>query len=139
MWRYKSKRYSLMSETRCAVISVEKRFRILRVLLREKGRDLLPRVLKIASALICLSILILLAVATFAAHRLSVPTRFPLANLAPGTLGPQVEEVQFSTRDAVIISGWFIPSMNTQAVILVHGKDANRTLELDRDPEDSVP
>ena len=42
--------------------------------------------------------------------------------------------------DGVEIAGWFIPSGESRrAIVLVHGKDANRTRELDRDLGDDVP
>ena len=44
------------------------------------------------------------------------------------------------TATVVEIAGWFIPSGRSRRVIvLVHGKDANRTRELDRDLSDDVP
>jgi dipeptidyl aminopeptidase/acylaminoacyl peptidase len=49
--------------------------------------------------------------------------------------------VRFTTRgDEVEIAAWLIPSGNLRrAIVLVHGKDANRTREFDRDLFDDLP
>ena len=59
----------------------------------------------------------------------------------PGTLGVAFEDVRFTAHgDGTEIAGWFIPSVRSRrAVVLVHGKDANRTRELDKDLGDDIP
>ena len=50
------------------------------------------------------------------------------------------EDVGFAAGDKVEIAGWFIPPENRRrAIVLVHGKDASRTRELDREPRDDQP
>jgi uncharacterized protein len=51
------------------------------------------------------------------------------------------EEVRFPAHgDGLEIAGWFIPSEGScRALVLVHGKDANRTREFDKDLSDDLP
>ena len=58
-----------------------------------------------------------------------------------GELGVPYEDVRFRARgDGVEIAAWFLPSGESRrAIVLVHGKDASRTHELDRDPGDDAP
>jgi dipeptidyl aminopeptidase/acylaminoacyl peptidase len=97
---------------------------------------------KVVSAAIGLTILIFGAISTLVAHILTTPQRHPLAKgKTPRDLGAAFEEVRFAAHgDGVEIAGWFIPSERSRrAIVLVHGKDANRTRELDRDLGDDVP
>jgi dipeptidyl aminopeptidase/acylaminoacyl peptidase len=87
-------------------------------------------------------VLTFVLISALAAHRLSMPPRRPLATgRSPGELGVEFEEIRFPARgDRLEIAGWFIPSAGgCRALVLVHGKDADRTRELDRDPGDDVP
>ena len=43
-------------------------------------------------------------------------------NLIP----PPPEDVTFQSEDGLTLAGWFFPGSKTAAIILVHGKDANR-------------
>jgi pimeloyl-ACP methyl ester carboxylesterase len=82
------------------------------------------------------------AISTMAAHLLSTPRRHPLSpDRTPGALGVVFEDVRFPARgDGVGIAGWYMPSGEPRkAIVLVHGKDANRTRELDPDLGDDIP
>jgi uncharacterized protein len=91
---------------------------------------------------ILFSVLAFLSISVLAAHLATTPIRFPLAKgKSPGDLGIDFEKVNLKARgDSVEIAGWFIPSgRSRKAIILVHGKDANRTREFDRDLDDKIP
>ncbi len=50
----------------------------------------------------------------------------------PAQFGVNYEEVQFPSRDGVVLSGWFLPQENARgAVILCHGMMSNRSGMLD--------
>jgi pimeloyl-ACP methyl ester carboxylesterase len=86
--------------------------------------------------------LVFVAVSTLAADALSMPQRHPVSpDKTPGALGVFFEDVRFPARgDGVGIAGWYIPSGQTcKAIVLVHGKDANRTRELLPDLGNHVP
>jgi pimeloyl-ACP methyl ester carboxylesterase len=97
---------------------------------------------KIVSAVIGVTGLAFGAISTLAAHWLTTPQRHPLAEAkTPGDLGVGFVDVRFAAHgDDTQIAGWFIPAGGSlRAIVLVHGKDANRTRELDRDLSDDVP
>lgn len=50
----------------------------------------------------------------------------------PADQGFPYEDVAFAGDDGVTLSGWYIPSRNRAAVIVLHGYDANRVQMLDR-------
>ncbi len=60
--------------------------------------------------------------------RLNVsPPRFPLIRQEPEKLGlPPFEEIEFHSRDGIELSGWYIPSENRAAVVLVHALGSTR-------------
>jgi dipeptidyl aminopeptidase/acylaminoacyl peptidase len=92
--------------------------------------------------MIGVSVLWFVAISALAVHFATTPQRPPLARgKTPGDLGVAFEEVRFKAHgDGVEIAGWFIPSGRSRRVIvLVHGKDANRTREFDRDLNDEIP
>ncbi len=91
---------------------------------------------------ILLSVLAFVGISALAAHLATTPIRFPLdKEKSPGNLGLDFEKVTLKARgDGLEIAGWFIPSSTKRrAIILVHGKDANRTREFDRDLNDKHP
>jgi fermentation-respiration switch protein FrsA (DUF1100 family) len=61
------------------------------------------------------------------AERLSRVARTELA-LAPAYVGSTHEDVSFQTADGLTLRGWWFPATDPRdrAVVLVHGKDANR-------------
>lgn len=98
--------------------------------------------MRIVLTVIGLTVLTFGAIAILAAYALTTPRRYSLAvGKTPGVLGATFEGVRFAAHgDDVEIAGWFIPSGGSRrAIVLVHGKDANRTRELDRDLGDDVP
>ncbi len=52
--------------------------------------------------------------------------------VTPRDQGFEYEKVSWVSDDGVTLSGWYIPSRNQAAVILLHGYGANRTEMLDR-------
>lgn len=50
----------------------------------------------------------------------------------PAEAGLAYEDVQFASADGVMLHGWYIPSQNGAAIILLHGYDNNRLQMLDR-------
>jgi dipeptidyl aminopeptidase/acylaminoacyl peptidase len=98
--------------------------------------------MQITAAAIAVMALAFVVISALAAHWLSLPQRHPLAEgKTPGDLGVDFEEVRFAAHgDGVEIAAWYIPSGGSRmAIVLVHGKDANRTRELDRDLSDDIP
>jgi fermentation-respiration switch protein FrsA (DUF1100 family) len=57
---------------------------------------------------------------------LARPARSSLCCLTPADLGHEYEEVALAAADGVTLFGWYIPSQNGAAVILLHGYGANR-------------
>lgn len=54
-------------------------------------------------------------------------TRVPLMRTQPDELGlPSFEEVEFTSLDGLALSGWYIPSKNRAAVIMVHSVGGSR-------------
>ena len=97
---------------------------------------------KIVSAVLGLTTLGFGLISTMAANALTKPHCRPLAEgHTPANLGVEFEEVRFAAHgDGTPIAGWFIPSEGShRAIVFVHGKDANRTSELDRDLGDDLP
>lgn len=68
------------------------------------------------------------AVADAQAH----PTRYPVCCTTPADLGLKYQDVTFTSDDGVTSSGWYIPSQNEAAVILLHGYGTNRVAMLSR-------
>ena len=54
------------------------------------------------------------------------PARVTPCCITPADLGFDYKEVTFPGADEVILSGWYIPSRNRAAVILLHGYGGNR-------------
>jgi uncharacterized protein len=89
------------------------------------------------SAAVAALILVLLGgllygvVGIVAAAVLTQPRRVPSAPWNPASFGLIYRDVEFPARgDGLPISAWFIPnSASRKAIILVHGKDQNRTAE----------
>ncbi len=80
----------------------------------------------LGEALFSLYVLLPMLAAYTAVH----PTRAPVA-MTPSELGFSAGSVSLTTADNVKIVGWYIPSQNGAAVILLHGQNANRTQVLD--------
>lgn len=62
----------------------------------------------------------------------SFPPRPELGARTPAALGLQHREVTFESRDGVGLSGWYVPSANGAAVVLLHGSGSTRSGVLDQ-------
>ncbi len=58
------------------------------------------------------------------------PGRMAVCCQTPADLGMEYEGVHFDTSDGLTLQGWYIPSHNEAAVILLHGIGSNRTMML---------
>jgi pimeloyl-ACP methyl ester carboxylesterase len=67
-----------------------------------------------------------LGVSYFMARGLTRPQRMPLCCTNPADHGYAYDEVTLLTRDGVPIRGWYIPSQNRSAIILLHSIASNR-------------
>jgi len=54
------------------------------------------------------------------------PARAPVCCDTPATAGVTYEDVAFQTSDGLTLKGWYVPSRNRAAVILIHGLGGNR-------------
>jgi pimeloyl-ACP methyl ester carboxylesterase len=68
-----------------------------------------------------------ISVAVYVTH---VP-RVPLTGLTPADKGLVYREVSVSTRDGVNLRGWYVPSRNGAAVMVMHGSSSNRSHMID--------
>ncbi|MBI9046435.1 MAG: prolyl oligopeptidase family serine peptidase [Anaerolineaceae bacterium] len=59
----------------------------------------------------------------FAMH----PNRFPIGDISPADIDLEYEDVTLIAEDGIELKGWYIPSRNKAAVILVHAFNGNRT------------
>jgi pimeloyl-ACP methyl ester carboxylesterase len=57
--------------------------------------------------------------------------RTGLGSATPADHGLQYAEVTFPAADGVMLSGWYVPSTNGEAVVLLHGSGSTRTSVLD--------
>jgi alpha-beta hydrolase superfamily lysophospholipase len=55
----------------------------------------------------------------------------PLGQTTPADRGVEYHDVEFMTGDGVRLSGWYIPSANSAAVLLLHGAGSTRSAVLD--------
>lgn len=60
------------------------------------------------------------------------PVNRPICCSTPDDLGLDYEPITLTSRDGTHLSGWYIPSQNRAAVILLHGYGAHRVEVLDR-------
>jgi uncharacterized protein len=68
-----------------------------------------------------------LAVAVYATHAPATP----LSGRTPADLGLVYRDVTMRTRDGVLIAGWYLPSRNGAAVVVLHGSGSNRSNMID--------
>ena len=59
------------------------------------------------------------------------PQRLPVCCVTPADHGLTYEAVSFTTRDGLTLRGWYIPSRNGAAVMMLHGIASNRVGVLD--------
>lgn len=62
----------------------------------------------------------------YAAYLFVRPPRMKIAYFTPTNLGVTYEDVILTSADGVKLVGWYIPSRNKAAVILLHGHSGNR-------------
>ncbi|WP_164519674.1 alpha/beta hydrolase [Nocardioides ferulae] len=60
-----------------------------------------------------------------------LPPRPALGDRTPADLGLAYEDVRLPTADGVDLAGWWVPSENGGAVVLLHGAGSTRTAVLD--------
>lgn len=58
--------------------------------------------------------------------------RTAVGSVTPADRGLTYENVNFRTRDGVRLSGWYVPSRNRAAVVLLHGASSTRSAVLDQ-------
>jgi uncharacterized protein len=62
----------------------------------------------------------------YAAYLFTHPPRLRVSFRTPADLGASYEDVTLNSQDGVRLSGWYVPSRNGAAVILLHGHGGNR-------------
>jgi len=67
-----------------------------------------------------------LGISYFMAKGFTHPKRMPLCCENPSDWGFDYEDVNLKTKDGIVIRGWYIPSQNEAAVILLHSIASNR-------------
>jgi dipeptidyl aminopeptidase/acylaminoacyl peptidase len=59
----------------------------------------------------------------------TIARRTPITS-SPADIGLPFEEVSLTTRDGLALAGWYIPGSQPNAIILIHGINANRQVML---------
>lgn len=77
-----------------------------------------------------LYIIFSVAFAWTGAERMIQPAQHPVCCATPQNFGAVYEDVTLTTADGIKLSGWYIPSQNGAAVILLHGYGGDRTSSL---------
>ena len=67
-----------------------------------------------------------------AAEMYAQPAQTSPGGVTPGNKGLAYEDVTLLTRDGLSLKGWYLPSRNGAAIILLHGYGGNRLEMLDR-------
>ncbi len=67
-----------------------------------------------------------------AAEMYAQPARTSLGGVTPGARGLAYEDVTLLTHDGLSLKGWYLPSRNGAAIILLHGYGGNRLEMLSR-------
>ncbi|WP_406047210.1 alpha/beta hydrolase [Kribbella sp. NBC_00889] len=79
-------------------------------------------------------LLAMLATATLSVGQAVAATNVPpttVGSITPADRGLTFAEVTFPTADGVVLAGWYIPSRNHAAVVLLHGAGSTRSSPLD--------
>jgi poly(3-hydroxybutyrate) depolymerase len=97
-------------------------------MLTRLARSVWRRVLAVVGFLALL--VYVLAPVTFAVYATNAP-RMPLGSRTPAQWGLAYEEVRMSTEGGLRLAGWYVPSANGAAVILLHGAGSTRASTLD--------
>ncbi|MCP4542759.1 MAG: hypothetical protein GY832_37020, partial [Chloroflexi bacterium] len=85
----------------------------------------------LASCLIGLLFVQFVAYPYLAAYGHSHPKRLAVCCETPAERGLSYKDVAFRSADGLTLRGWYIPSENQGAVILMHGLASNRLMMLD--------
>lgn len=72
-----------------------------------------------------------LGVSYFMAKGFTEPKRMEVCCVTPADKGLAYEDVELTTKDGVTIRGWYVPSQNRAAVILLHSMASNRLGTMD--------
>jgi pimeloyl-ACP methyl ester carboxylesterase len=73
-------------------------------------------------------LLLYLFLAFSRAVRGTSPRRFPVYENDPERLGFQYVDIDFPSRDGLMLSGWYVPSQNKATIVLCHGYGGNRLM-----------
>ncbi len=76
--------------------------------------------------LLALLLLLYLGYPVAYAYTASRPAPSSLGDYSPLKFGQAYEDIRLVAKDSVILSGWYIPSKNRAAVILLHGYGSSR-------------
>lgn len=88
----------------------------------------------VARLLVVLLAVVLVATAALTLGQAVAATfapRAPLGDRTPASVGLRYEDVTALTADGVRLSGWYVPSTNGAAVVLLHGAGSTRSSVLD--------
>ena len=89
-------------------------------------RGVVPYVLRLGGFTVAaLAAAAYVAVSVYAALQFSRAKRTPVGR-DPGEISDRYEDVAFAASDGTVLRGWYFPGTGERAVVLVHGKDANR-------------
>ena len=73
-------------------------------------------------------LLLYLFLAFSRAIRGTSPRRFPVYENDPEHLGFQYEDIDFPSRDGLMLSGWYVPPQNKATIVICHGFGGNRLM-----------
>lgn len=73
-------------------------------------------------------LLLYLFLAFLRAVRGTSPRRFPVFENDPERLGFQFVDVDFPSRDGLMLSGWYVPPQNKATIVICHGFGGNRLM-----------
>jgi pimeloyl-ACP methyl ester carboxylesterase len=73
-------------------------------------------------------LLLYLFLAFSRAVRGTSPRRFPVYENDPERLGFQYVDIDFPSRDGLMLSGWYVPSQNKATIVMCHGYGGNRLM-----------
>lgn len=94
--------------------------------------------MKIATGGLAVALAAYVGLSIFGATALMEIPRLPLHG-SPASVGLAYEDVSFTTRDGIVLRGWYLPAQGDLALVIVHGGFQNRvddtvdTLDLARD------
>ncbi len=98
-----------------------------RIFSTKRDRRYYRKLIKFAALVILAALLgLYFGVPILQVHNAMHPPRHPIT-ISPADLGLDYIDVTLSTKDDLALHGWYIPSTNRAAVILVHAFNGNRT------------